>query len=282
MGSFSGVPIMALLLTMVVCSNANLGDDFTTWSSGNVQWLADGKSAEISLTASSSAGCSSKDSWVFGTFGAWIKLPPADSAGTVTTFYLSSPAPGQCEFDFEFLGNKSGEPFLLHSNVFVDGVGGREQQIYLPGGFDPSAAFHYYSFQWTADSVVFRVDGQPIREFKNLATQVPDFKYCTQKPMGLYYSIWDGSKWATRGGQDPVNYNDAPFTAAYTNFVLDGCMAGAAACQSDSHAHGAALTSEEVAQMQSIRSNKSMVKYNYCDDSNRYPTAPPECAYNAM
>jgi xyloglucan:xyloglucosyl transferase len=287
MGLFTGVPVLVLLLlSLVVCSNASLFDLFTTWSSSNVRWLADGKSATITLDQASAAGCTSKDSYVFGKFGAYIKLPPFDSAGTVTTFYLSSPFPNQSEFDLEFLGNKSGQPFLLHTNVFTNGQGGREQQIYLPGGFDPTAAFHYYSFEWTADIVVFRVDNHPVREFKNLVGKVANFTFCTQKPMKLFFSIWDGSKWATRGGQDPVNYADAPFTATYTDFSLDGCYAtgpsGAQACQSDSLAHCPPLTAQDVDYLSSIRYNPAQVKYNYCDDRNRYLTAPPECAYNAM
>ncbi|KAG0602556.1 hypothetical protein M758_10G022700 [Ceratodon purpureus] len=286
MGSFGGLAFIVLVMSAVVCVNGNLYDEFSTWSPGNVRWLADGKSVSISLDQASSAGVSSNTKYVYGTFGAWIKLPPFDSAGTVTTFYLSSPFPSQCEFDFEFLGNKSGQPFLLHTNVFVDGVGGREQQIFFPDGFDPTADFHFYSFDWTADSVVFRVDNQPIREFKNLAGQVPNFTFCKTKPMGLFFSIWDGSSWATRGGQDKIDFSHAPFTATYTNFVMDGCVAtgqaDAQACQSDRRAHSSALTTQEVAGMESIRSNPARVKYNYCDDRNRYPTAPPECAYNAM
>lgn len=283
MGSFRSLVVLLVSMSMlVICANADLYDLFTTWSPGNVRWLDDGKSATISLTEGSSAGVSSKDKFIFGTFGAWIKLPPFDSAGTVTTFYLTSPHPGQCEFDFEFLGNKSGEPFLVHTNVFVDGVGGREQQTFFPPGFDPTADFHFYSFDWTADHVVFRIDNQPIREFKNLANEIPNFQFCKSKPMGLYFSIWDGSSWATRGGQDPIDYIKAPFTATYKDFVMDGCMGDATTCQRNSRAHGPACTADEVNHMKSIRWSKERVKYNYCDDKERYPNAPPECAYNAM
>jgi xyloglucan:xyloglucosyl transferase len=245
-----------------------------------VQWLPDGRAVTITLDTISSAQVNSRDEFLFGIFGAWIKLPAFDSAGTITTFYLTSDGPNHCEFDFEFLGNKTGEPFLVHTNVFVDGEGAREQEIF-PDGFDPTADFHYYSFEWSADNVVWRIDHSAIREFRNLVNLVPDAKFCTDQPMRLIFSIWDGSNWATRGGRDPINWTDAPFNATYTDFYSDGCVAsvlGVQACQSDSRAHRPALAAWEVDYMRYIRSNPALVHHNYC---NR-PIMPPECAYNAM
>lgn len=293
------VAMAALLLVSVVASGDALGRQsqptparglavgFNAWTK-NVKYSPNGRGVQLVLDPLSAAGVGSKSSYLFGGFGAWIKLPPNDSSGTVTTFYMSSPGPKHCEFDFEFLGNRSHEPFLLHTNIFVDGVGRREQQIYL--GFDPSAAFHYYNFQWNKDILVFYVDNTPIRMFKNLRGVVPNFAYPGSKPMGIFLSIWDGSSWATQGGSVPINWASAPFVATYENFRLNGCEVkaldryGVRRCQGSLHAApGAAaqtLGMRRIRQMRAVKANQ--VVYNYCDDRRRYPTAPPECAHNVL
>ena len=41
---------------------------------------------------------------------------------------MSSEGPNHDELDFEFLGNISGEPYLVQTNVYVNGSGNREQR----------------------------------------------------------------------------------------------------------------------------------------------------------
>ncbi|ERN10439.1 hypothetical protein AMTR_s00026p00213790 [Amborella trichopoda] len=175
----------------------------------------------------------SKNQYLFGRVSMKIKLIPGDSAGTVTAFYMNSDTDNvRGELDFEFLGNRSGQPYTVQTNLYAHGKGDREQRVNL--WFDPSAAFHTYSILWNHHHVVFSVDDVPIRVYKN--NEVRGIPYPKSQPMGVYSTLWEADDWATRGGLEKIDWSKAPFYAYYTAFDIEGCsVPGPPACASNSN-----------------------------------------------
>jgi beta-glucanase (GH16 family) len=69
-----------------------------------------------------------------------------------TILQLSSQNAEHDEIDFEFLGNRTGQPYILQTNVFTGGQGNKEQRIFL--WFDPTKEFHRYSVLWNMYQIV--------------------------------------------------------------------------------------------------------------------------------
>lgn len=255
-----------LLLGKVVASVGSVFDTdfYVSWAADHVQFLNGGQELHLTLDQLSGSGFASKNKYMFGNINMQIKLVQGDSAGTVTAFYLSSQGSNHDELDFEFLGNKSGEPYVLQTNVYATGKGDREQRIYL--WFDPATEFHTYGVIWNAAYILFMVDEVPIRVFMNHKTSgVP---YPERQAMGLFSSIWNGDSWATQGGLVKINWSHAPFVAAYRNFQTDQRVA--------SSVEG--LTPAQKNKLDWVKRNYMI--YDYCSDKQRYPVSPPECYHN--
>ncbi|KAH1239447.1 putative xyloglucan endotransglucosylase/hydrolase protein 23 [Glycine max] len=128
-----------------------------------------GQSMTLTMDEYSGSGIVSKNEYLFGRFDLKIKL---------------------------FLGNLTGDPYLLSTNVYADVVGGREMQYYL--WFDPTEDFHTYSIDWNPDRIMQTI-GVP---------------FPTTQPMRLYTTLWNEDSWATRWGVVNLDLSDAPFVAA--------------------------------------------------------------------
>ena len=76
-----------------------------------------------------------------------------DANTGVGLWQLRSHTKNHDELDFEFLGTNETQPYLLHTNVFTNGQGFREQRISL--WFDPTTDFHNYQILWNQHQVVY-------------------------------------------------------------------------------------------------------------------------------
>ncbi|KAH7861603.1 hypothetical protein Vadar_028249 [Vaccinium darrowii] len=241
------------------------GDERANMSDG-------GKLMCLSLDNITGSGFVSNREYLFGSFDMHIKLVPNDSAGTVTTYYLSSQGPNHDEIDFEFLGNATGQPYKIHTNVYCNGQGNREQQFYP--WFDPTTKFHK-----------FMVDNIPIRVFNNNeAFGVP---FPNSQPMKIYSSIWNADSWATEGGLVKTNWTYAPFTACYKNFNVNGTCVDSSESSSCGTSNTSSLTSAAAWETQGLDPEdheklmwvqNTLMVYNYCTDYKRFPDGcPSEC-----
>ncbi|KAE8712287.1 putative xyloglucan endotransglucosylase/hydrolase protein 25 [Hibiscus syriacus] len=286
MGSCSGVVSMAFMACLVINSlvfvahGADFYQDFDlTWGDKRGKIFNGGKLLSLSLDRVSGSGFQSKKDYLFGRIDMQLKLVAGNSAGTVTAYYLSSQGPTHDEIDFEFLGNLSGDPYILHTNVFTQGKGNREQQFYL--WFDPTRNFHTYSIIWKPQHIIFLVDNIPIRVFKNAeAIGVP---FPKSQPMRIYSSLWNADDWATRGGLVKTDWTKAPFTAYYRNFNAKACVwsgTGSSCATTKSVSDGVWETNGlDAPGRRRLRwVQKYFMIYNYCTDLKRFPQgAPAEC-----
>lgn len=270
------------LMSFVSSSSSKFDELFQpSWALDHFSY--EGEILKLKLDNYSGAGFSSKSKYLFGKVTAQLKLVEGDSAGTVTAFYMSSEGPNHNEFDFEFLGNTSGEPYLVQTNVYVNGVGNREERLGL--WFDPTKDFHAYSFLWNQHQVIFLVDETPVRVHTNKERHGIPFP--KDQPMGVYSSIWNADDWATQGGRVKTDWTHAPFVASYQDFEIDACEVPVSTAAEDNARRCTAgggwwdqptlaeLSVHQSHQLLWVRANHMV--YDYCTDSDRFSVTPAEC-----
>ena len=267
---------VAVLALLAVMSEAGFYDQFDVVGGDHVRLYDDGKSQQVALTLDRTSGSSfnSKDKYLYGEFSVQMKLVGGNSAGTVTSFYLSSgEGDGHDEIDIEFMGNLSGDPYVMNTNVWANGDGKKEHQFYL--WFDPTADFHTYKIIWNPKNIIFQVDDVPVRSFK----KYDDLAYPSSKPMTLHATLWDGSYWATRHGDVKIDWSNAPFVVSYSGYYANACVNndGSSWCPQGTDAwmnkqlDDAGLGTVAWAE-------RNYMSYNYCADGWRFPQGfPAEC-----
>ncbi|XP_027169256.1 xyloglucan endotransglucosylase/hydrolase protein 9-like [Coffea eugenioides] len=236
----------------------------------------------LNLDSATGCGFMSKNKYLFGKISAQIKLVQGDSAGTVTAYYLTADGPNHDELDFEFLGNVSGEPYLVQTNVFVNGTGDREQRHSL--WFDPTTDFHNYTFFWNHHFIIFQVDQVPIRVFEKKEEMGAQFP--KTQAMGIHGSLWNGDDWATQGGRVKTNWSHSPFVVTFGSFEVDACAVSSgiddavAKCDKPGKfwwdkSSNKKLDKNQRRQLKMVQ-DKYLV-YDYCKDTARFTQMPREC-----
>jgi endo-1,3-1,4-beta-glycanase ExoK len=115
----------------------------------------------------------------YGTYE--IRMKTAAGSGLNTAFFTyigSGDKQPHDEIDFEVLGKN---PSKVQLNQFVNGKGGHEKLVAVPGGADK--AFHDYAFVWEKDRIRWYVDGNLVGETTNPA-DVPSH------PSNIFASLW--------------------------------------------------------------------------------------------
>ncbi|KAK1323805.1 putative xyloglucan endotransglucosylase/hydrolase protein 7 [Acorus calamus] len=279
------LPLLLHLLLIFFSFNATQSrpasfehDFYITWSSNHVKPVQNGTCIQLLLDQSSGSGFASKRRYLFGRVSMKIKLVQGDSAGTVTAFYMASDvARVRDEVDFEFLGNRTGQPYTVQTNVYARGKGDREQRVKL--WFDPSADFHTYSILWNRYHILFLVDEVPIRVYKN--NEARGVPYPKAQTMGIYSTLWEADDWATRGGLEKIDWTKAPFLAYYKDFDIDACaVPGPSGCTATTNNWWDGPSYRQLDPVQARRYHWVRMYhmiYDYCTDKARYPVTPAEC-----
>ncbi|KAF5781131.1 putative xyloglucan:xyloglucosyl transferase [Helianthus annuus] len=273
-----GAFALTIACLIVAAFAGNFCDEMDiTFGGERAKILNGGQDLYLSLDQYSGSGFQSKNEYLFGRFDMQLKLVPDNSAGTVTTFYLSSQSTGRDEIDFEFLGNSTGNPYTIHTNVYSQGKGDKEQQFHL--WFDPTAAFHTYTILWNSQRIIFYIDDIPLRVFNN--HEAIGVSFPKSQPMKVYSSLWNADDWATQGGRVKTDWTKEPFTASYRKFNANANKVSPDSKSTSSRNENQAWRTQglDAAGRNRIRwvQNKYMI-YNYCNDYNRFPNGlPVEC-----
>lgn len=136
----------------------------------------------------------SNENYQYGFFE--CRLKASNKSGTVCSLVLyTGPAHGTIwdEIDIEILGK---DPYKAQCNYFADSEGGHEHMVNL--GFDSSADFHNYAFEWQPQFIKFYVDGNLVYTVNNNGQKFP------VTPSMYILTYWNGNAVNWMGAFDGV------------------------------------------------------------------------------
>jgi len=267
---------LAFLLAADMAAAGMFDEVEVLWGADKTYYFMDGDVEALAMSLDKNQGSTfrSRQMYLFARIDVDIKLVEGDSAGTVSTIYTISEGDWDKhdEVDFEFLGNSTGEPYTLHTNIFAYGTGAREVQFRL--WFDATADYHTYTIIWNPRRIIIQVDGKTIRVFDNNEEHGCPFPSWQQQR--VYGSLWSAEDWATQGGRVKTDWSQSPFVSYYKNYNVTWCRPspGVAWCgdePADSTLFN--LSQKDKDDLQWVRDNGCVI-YDYCTDTTRYKDKP--------
>jgi beta-glucanase (GH16 family) len=136
-----------------------------------------------------------------------VSVKAAPGAGIVSSFVMQSDTLD--EIDWEWLG---ASPDEVQTNYFGKG----QTTTYNRGAFhaDPGSqsGFKTYTIEWTANQIVWQIDGQTVRTLDPASAQ----GQYPQTPMQIKFGAWSGGDPANAPGtiewsRGPTDYTQGPF-----------------------------------------------------------------------
>jgi beta-glucanase (GH16 family) len=200
------------------------------WANGapfNNGWRADhitfaGGVMTLTLdTATCPSGCSNRPyasgeyrttaHYGYGLVEGRFKAAKGSGIVAASLFTYTGPSEGDPwdEIDIEILGKNTTQ---MQTNYFTNGVGGHETLIDL--GFDASAGFHAYAFEWSSTAIRWYVDGVLVHTENGSRGALPTH------PGQIIVNLWPGisvDRWLGTFSYDgplSAQYDRIQFTAA--------------------------------------------------------------------
>lgn len=135
------------------------------------------------------------DTFNYGRFE--TKMKAAKGSGIVSSFFTYTGSPWD-EIDVEILGKNT---YQVQFNYYVNGQGGHEKLVDL--GFDASAGFHTYAFDWQPNSISWYVDG--VLKHTVTGGTLPS------RPQQIMMNLWNGI--GVDGWLGSFNYSGPLYTS---------------------------------------------------------------------
>lgn len=142
---------------------------------------------------------------LYGYGKAETRMKPTKRSGVVSSFFTyTGPSDGNPwdEIDIEFVGNNTN---VVQFNYFKNGGGGHEHVHNL--GFDASAGYHNYAIVWTANKIIWQVDGKEVYSVTGTPATLPS------APMHIMMNLWNST--GVDGWTGPFSYPGYALTAGY-------------------------------------------------------------------